>query len=93
MGNGESTQPKPTSEEDGLARKEKAKDEVIGTATATAVSVVAGAILLGWGLSKIVTGSEEKSDRKKMKAPGKDSLIYRDDFERDPAGYFRSLRK
>ena len=45
MGNGESTQPKPTSEEDGLARKEKAKDEVIGTATATAVSVLAGAIL------------------------------------------------
>ena len=83
MGNGESTQPRAPSEEEDLSHKETAK-------TAFAV---AGAMLLGWGLSKMVTGSEEKSDRKKMKAPGKDSLIYRDDFERDPAGYFRSLRK
>ena len=53
MGNSESTQPKPASEEDDLAHKEKAKDEVIGTTTTTAVGVLAGAILLGWGLPKI----------------------------------------
>ncbi|GFY88760.1 hypothetical protein Acr_06g0007000 [Actinidia rufa] len=83
MGNGESAQPRAAREEEDLAHKETAK---------TALAV-AGAMLLGWGLSKIVTGSGEKSGRKKMKAPGKDSFIYRDDFERDPAGYFRSLRK
>ncbi|PSS28958.1 Regulator of nonsense transcripts 3B like [Actinidia chinensis var. chinensis] len=83
MGNGESTQPRAATEEEDLAHKETAKT----------VLAVAGAMLLGWGLSKIVTGSDEKRDRKKMKAPGKNSVIYRDDFERDPTGYFRSLRK
>ncbi|KAI4357988.1 hypothetical protein L6164_001899 [Bauhinia variegata] len=28
-----------------------------------------------------------------MKAPGRDYRIYRDDFERDPSAYFRSLRE
>ncbi|KAL3737759.1 hypothetical protein ACJRO7_019305 [Eucalyptus globulus] len=33
------------------------------------------------------------SGRKNMKAPGRDARIFRDEFAKDPAGYFRDLRK
>ncbi|KAI8539376.1 hypothetical protein RHMOL_Rhmol09G0178200 [Rhododendron molle] len=63
--------------------------KVVGTVAAVAVGVA----LVGWGLSQLVDGLEEKSNKKKMmKAPGRDFRIFRDDFERDPSSYFRSLR-
>lgn len=33
------------------------------------------------------------TEDKTMKAPGKDCTISRDSFEREPAGYFKDLRK
>ncbi|KZV20586.1 hypothetical protein F511_31801 [Dorcoceras hygrometricum] len=54
------------------------------------IAVVAGISLAAWGLFKLVDASE--SERKTMKAPGRNYRIFRDDFERDPALHFRSLR-
>ncbi|KAL7252541.1 hypothetical protein ACSBR1_007159 [Camellia fascicularis] len=56
----------------------------------------AGMALAGLGLATLASssssGSEQKGSKKLMKAPGAggDSYIYRDDFERNPAGYFRN---
>ena len=42
----------------------------------------------------LISGSSgSKTDRKTMKAPARNHRIFRDDFERDPAAYFRNLRK
>ncbi|KAB1207130.1 hypothetical protein CJ030_MR7G011451 [Morella rubra] len=65
-------------------------------------STLAGAVVAGVGLAAAayVTIADLMSDdsgtttsKKTMKAPGRDVTIYRDDFERDTAGYFRDLRK
>lgn len=55
-----------------------------------AAVAVAGLALLGYGLSGVFSGSGQ---RRAMKAPGRDSRIFRDDFERNPSAYFRDLRK
>lgn len=56
-----------------------------------AVSVV-GAIAIIGGLLVSLLSDSEKS-RKTMKAPGRNTRIFRDEFERDPSSYFRDLRK
>ncbi|CAN6559935.1 unnamed protein product [Malus baccata var. baccata] len=50
---------------------------------AIAAGAAAGIGVLAWGLSE---------KKKMMKAPGKDKIIEREGFERDPKGYFRGLR-
>ncbi|OIT00019.1 hypothetical protein A4A49_59881 [Nicotiana attenuata] len=59
------------------------------------VALAAGVALVGWGLSKLIDGdsNERANNKKMMKAPGRDYYINRDDFERDPSGYFRNLRR
>ncbi|XAR73227.1 hypothetical protein NMG60_11007131 [Bertholletia excelsa] len=78
--------------EDFTKRKKKREEAIeIIKGVGLAVGVIAGVGLLGWGISKLVSlGSEE---RKMVKAPGRDRFIFRDEFERDPASYFRNLRK
>jgi hypothetical protein len=61
-------------------------------------AVVAGiGLLLGVAAAAVslLSGSEtEETNRKKMKAPGRiNEVIYRDEFARDPKGYFRDLHK
>ncbi|KAF5752002.1 hypothetical protein HS088_TW02G01021 [Tripterygium wilfordii] len=56
--------------------------------TGKEVVAVAGLVVLGAALVALFAGSDGKT----MKAPGRNYRIYRDDFERDPAGYFRGLR-
>uniref|UniRef100_A0A7N2RD08 Uncharacterized protein n=1 Tax=Quercus lobata TaxID=97700 RepID=A0A7N2RD08_QUELO len=55
-----------------------------------AVAVLGVAITI-CGLLSGSSGS--KTNRKTMKAPARNHRIFRDDFERDPAAYFRNLRK
>ncbi|KAM1056345.1 hypothetical protein ACFX13_030504 [Malus domestica] len=59
---------------------------------AIVVGVAAGISLMAWGLSALVSSAGEKK-KKTMKAPGKDKIINREEFARDPKGYFRGLRK
>ncbi|KAG9441162.1 hypothetical protein H6P81_017016 [Aristolochia fimbriata] len=68
-------------------RERKKGDEVL-----QAVGVAVGAGLVAWGLYSVLSGSDS-TPKKWMKAPGRDSFILREDFERDPSGYFRGLRK
>ncbi|KAG8366486.1 hypothetical protein BUALT_Bualt17G0085000 [Buddleja alternifolia] len=51
------------------------------------LAIGAGLLLAAWVVSTIFGGS-----RKTMKAPGRDYYIFRDEFEDDPAAYFRRLR-
>ena len=88
MGSSESKNQNSTSDENleessevGLGRA-----GVIAAGVAVLAAGVAAASLLG-------SSSSSSSDRKTMKAPGRDGRIDRDDFERDPASYFRDLRK
>ncbi|KAL3501528.1 hypothetical protein ACH5RR_035977 [Cinchona calisaya] len=60
------------------------------------LKVAAGIGIAAWGVSKIFgsVSSESEDSRKEMKAPGRDGkIIYRDDFQRDIASYFRQLRR
>lgn len=55
-----------------------------------------GAAVVGWGIiSYLFSDSSESSssNRKTMKAPGKDERMYRDEFEKDAAAYFLNERK
>ncbi|XVF85771.1 hypothetical protein PTKIN_Ptkin17bG0144100 [Pterospermum kingtungense] len=45
------------------------------------------------GAAVRATSSEDSSERKTMKAPGRGDRIYRDDFEKDPKKYFRNFHK
>ncbi|KAM1807094.1 hypothetical protein ACFX11_030152 [Malus domestica] len=58
---------------------------------AIAAGAAAGIGVLAWGLSELVSSAGEEK-KKMMKAPGKDKIIEREGFERDPKGYFRGLR-
>ncbi|KAI8539365.1 hypothetical protein RHMOL_Rhmol09G0177100 [Rhododendron molle] len=58
---------------------------------AVAVGAAAAAALVGWGLTKLASGSG--SQEKMMKAPGRDYRMPRKEFETSPADYFRDLRK
>lgn len=65
------------------------KDQIVKVA----VAVAAAGVLVAWGISSLLSGAEPEKDKKTMKAPGRDgAVIYRDDFEGDPASYFKSLR-
>ncbi|KAI8031285.1 hypothetical protein LOK49_LG01G00188 [Camellia lanceoleosa] len=74
-------------------KRRREREEVMKTAGA-----FAGMALAGLGLAMLASssssGSEQKGSKKLMKAPGAggDSYIYRDDFERNPDGYFRNNR-
>ncbi|THG15332.1 hypothetical protein TEA_005309 [Camellia sinensis var. sinensis] len=83
--------------------KRREREKAMKTAGAVA-GAVAGMAFAGLGLAMLASssssssssssGSEQKGSKKLMKAPGAggDSYIYRDDFERNPAGYFRNNR-
>ncbi|GMP21996.1 hypothetical protein CsSME_00000183 [Camellia sinensis var. sinensis] len=80
-------------------KRRREREEATKTAGAVA-GAVAGMAFAGLGLAMLASssssssGSEQKGSKKLMKAPGAggDSYIYRDDFERNPAGYFRNNR-
>ncbi|KAM0999947.1 hypothetical protein ACFX2A_006750 [Malus domestica] len=76
-------------------KKEGSENESSYSVGAIAAGAAAGIGLLAWGLSALVSSAGSESERKKktMKAPGKDYIIQREEFERDPKGYFRDLRK
>ncbi|KAE8657400.1 Nop14, putative isoform 1 [Hibiscus syriacus] len=61
----------------------------VAVGAALAVGLVVG------GFKLLGSSSDEKTvkDKKTMKAPGRNYRIVRDDFEHDPASYFRDLRK
>ncbi|WRX14634.1 hypothetical protein QQP08_007121 [Theobroma cacao] len=52
---------------------------------------VAGVILVCCFICLVIFRGS--SSKKTMKAPGRNNRIYRDDFTRNPKGYFRDLRK
>ncbi|KAH7840514.1 hypothetical protein Vadar_030400 [Vaccinium darrowii] len=77
-----------------MTKKEK-EDQVVETlkVVGTVAAVAVGVALVGWGLPKLVDALGQNGKKKKMmKAPGRDFLIFRDDFEHDPSAYFHSLR-
>lgn len=57
------------------------------------IVVVAALGIEAWLLSKLLGLCIGSSNKKTMKAPGRDYRIFRDDFERDPSNYFRDLRR
>ncbi|GAA0166966.1 hypothetical protein LIER_22006 [Lithospermum erythrorhizon] len=93
MGNSESslrTGDTNISSETELARKQK-HDEMMEIGKK--VAMAAGVAIVGWGIYKILGGPlVASSERKKMKAPGMDMYIYREDFELDPKAHFHRLR-
>ncbi|CAK9142452.1 unnamed protein product [Ilex paraguariensis] len=75
--------------------KTQREDKILEIAKVVGIVVgaVAGIAVVGWGVSKLFSGSGPSSTIKKMmEAPGRDCYIYMEDFEQDPSGYFRSLR-
>ncbi|KAF2325474.1 hypothetical protein GH714_029286 [Hevea brasiliensis] len=63
---------------------------VVGAVAGIAVAVAA----VAWGIASIVSDSGSAApNRKTMKAPGRDYTMFRDDFEKDPAGYFAAYAK
>ncbi|KAK3027263.1 hypothetical protein RJ639_041209 [Escallonia herrerae] len=83
------------------AQKKKDDEEFMEVAKVVALAVgivvLVGAALVVIGIFSLSCDSSETpvadNERKTMKAPGRDGIIYRDDFERDPTFYFRSLRR
>ncbi|KAL9364812.1 hypothetical protein Peur_042685 [Populus x canadensis] len=75
------------------SRTETEEDDIDVTGIAFAIGAVAGAALLAWGIGSALFSSSEPDPGKTMKAPGRDFRIRRADFERDPKGYFKDLRK
>ncbi|KAK9266767.1 hypothetical protein L1049_012655 [Liquidambar formosana] len=59
---------------------------------ATVFGAVVGIAVAVCGIACMASGSGS-INKKTMKAPGRNYCIYREDFQRDPAGYFRDLRK
>ncbi|KAJ7953942.1 Regulator of nonsense transcripts 3B like [Quillaja saponaria] len=90
MGSSESTQ-NSSNRENGNG-KENAENR-FGKESAGASIGAAVAISLVGGVIYLLSGSGSEKSRKTMKAPGRDYRIFRDDFEDDPAAYFRDLRK
>ncbi|GMI99854.1 hypothetical protein HRI_003654700 [Hibiscus trionum] len=66
-------------------------EKAAAAAAAAAALVVGGLVALG--VSVLASASGASTSKKTMKAPGRNDRIFRDDFERDPATYFRDLRK
>lgn len=63
--------------------------------TAMAAGEIAGLAFcaVGAGVASLMGNSSKSSGRKTMKAPGRDERIFQDEFAKDPAAYFRDLRK
>lgn len=74
----------------GSHQSSRKQEDAAGAAGAIAVLAA-----VAWGIASLVSGSISTSggQRKTMKAPGRNQRIYRDDFQRDPASYFKGLRK
>ncbi|KAK3039792.1 hypothetical protein RJ639_027105 [Escallonia herrerae] len=70
------------------AQKKKEDEEFMEVAkvVGVGVGVLAGAALVAKGIFSLFSGSSETpvNKRKTMKPPGRDGIIYREDFERDP---------
>ncbi|KAK7828652.1 hypothetical protein CFP56_030060 [Quercus suber] len=60
----------------------------VATIAKCAVAVFVAAVVI-YGL---LSGSST-TNRKTMKAPARNHRMFRDDFEKNPAAYFRNLRK
>lgn len=67
-------------------------DDASETVKLSGGAIVAGVLLAGLAIA-VLSGSRSKFKRKTMKAPRRSTCIFRDDFEVDPASYFRDLRK
>ncbi|CAI9096418.1 OLC1v1032565C1 [Oldenlandia corymbosa var. corymbosa] len=79
---------KKEQEKEETSNELKEKEEGIGAGFA--VAAIASIALLGW----LLGGSESGNSRRKtMKAPGQEYSIFRDDFEKDPASWFRDHRR
>ncbi|KDP41338.1 hypothetical protein JCGZ_15745 [Jatropha curcas] len=63
-----------------------------GSGIGVFLSAVAVIAAIAYVIARIVSQASSGSSRKTMKAPGKDFRIPREDFDKDPAAYFRSLR-
>ena len=74
------------------SQNNKKNDDSAGHEGVAGGAVVAGVLLAGLAIA-VLSGSGSKSKRKTMKAPGRSTRIFRDDFEGDPASYFRDLHK
>ncbi|KAK7279236.1 hypothetical protein RJT34_24282 [Clitoria ternatea] len=70
-------------------QKEQVKMEDVGVGAGAIGVAVVGAVIIGLLWKALSTGSEGKT----MKAPGRDYRMSRDDFEHNPAKYFRDLHK
>ncbi|KAJ8774583.1 hypothetical protein K2173_017029 [Erythroxylum novogranatense] len=68
------------------------KENSSGFALAVA-GAVAGTAALVSTILYAASGSDSTKNKKTMKAPGRDERMLRADFEKDPAEYFRDLRK
>ncbi|KAK9928342.1 hypothetical protein M0R45_025485 [Rubus argutus] len=81
-----------TNQEEGI-RTENGRALSTGEKAAVAAGAIAGLAAVAWG-AELVSGATSTSgeQRKTMKHPGRDERIFRDDFKRDPASHFRSLR-
>ncbi|CAL9030720.1 unnamed protein product [Prunus brigantina] len=95
MGANESREGSGNNEENGGDLRNDKADLSTG---ALAAGAVAGAALLAYGLSRLVSGSgsesEPKQKGKTMKAPGRGGeQILRNDFARDPKAYFKDLHR
>lgn len=74
----------------GCSESTQNKNGLIGAVAKKAAAI--GAIAAG-GLRFLGLMSLPTSNRKTMKAPGRNARIFRDVFENNPAAYFRDLRK
>ncbi|KDP41341.1 hypothetical protein JCGZ_15748 [Jatropha curcas] len=63
-----------------------------GSGLGMLLGAVVGVAAIAYGIAEIVSKPSSGSSRKTMKAPGKDGRIFRDEFEKDPAAYFRNNR-
>lgn len=72
--------------------EKKSTKEMVEAAVTVAGAVLAVAGVVAWGVSSLFS-SESSKNRKVMKPPGRNGKIFRDDFESDPKGYFKGLRK
>ncbi|KAB1207131.1 hypothetical protein CJ030_MR7G011452 [Morella rubra] len=92
MGSSKSTQKNndSTRPEDDASNKSKVADAI---AVTVAVGVGVGLAAACVTIADLLSDSGTTKMGKTMKAPGRNTRINRDDFERDAAGYFRELRK
>ena len=97
MGSSESTMGCNGSTSTAGSSRSTETEEKVSYGTKVAAAAVTGIGLLAGAAAAVslLSGSEtDETNRKKMKAPGKNNeVICRDDFTSDPKGYFKKLRK